>query len=92
MFDGIGGAPMTTLWDRQIRHITRSVKPTPMRGVRGQLIKADIKARKGLPSRNLPAELAFERIRLAAGRVNGSTVDEFIMATQSGDPSRHSQP
>lgn len=55
---------MTTLWDRQIRHITRAVKPTRMRGVNAQLIKADVQARRGLPSRNLPAELVFEKIRL----------------------------
>jgi hypothetical protein len=55
---------MTTLWDRRIRHITRAVKPTRMRGVRGQLIKADVQARRGRPSRNLPADLVFESIRL----------------------------
>lgn len=69
---------MTTLWDRQIRHITRSVNPTRMRGVRGQLIKADVKARRGLPSRNLPAELVFERIRLKLKR--GADEPEVLAA------------
>lgn len=66
---------MTTLWDRQIRHITRAVKPTRMRGVSAQLIKADVQARRGLPSRNLPAELVFEKVRL---RLKRSTDDPEV--------------
>lgn len=53
-------------WERQIRHINRRVKQTAMvkLGLRGQLLKAKVKERRGLPSRNLPAELVFERVRL----------------------------
>lgn len=53
-------------WERRIRHINRRVKPTAMvkLGLRGQLLKAKVKERRGLPSRNLPAELVFERVRL----------------------------
>ena len=45
-------------------------------GLRSQLLKAKVKERRGLPSRNLPAELVFERIRIefreldAAGRID----------------------
>lgn len=53
-------------WERQIGHINRRVKPTAISrlGLRGQLLKAKVKERRGLPSRNLPAELVFERVRL----------------------------
>lgn len=53
-------------WERQIRHINRRVKPMAMvkLGLQGQLLKAKVKERRGLPSRNLPAELVFERVRL----------------------------
>lgn len=55
---------MSTLWDRRIRHITRPVKATHMRCVRGQLLKADFQERRGLPSRNLQSELVFTKLRL----------------------------
>lgn len=55
---------MTTNWERSIRHITRSLKPTEFRQVRGRLIKAAVKKRRGLPSRSLPADLVFRRIKL----------------------------
>lgn len=64
------GVAMTTSWERRIRHIDRKVKPTAMAklGLRSQLLKAKVKERRGLPSRNLPADLVFERIRLKIGR------------------------
>lgn len=57
---------MKTIWERRIRHIDRRVKPTAISklGLRGQLLKAKVKERRGLPSRNLPVELVFERVRL----------------------------
>ena len=66
---------MTTLWDRRVRHITRSVKPTRMRGLRGRLLKAEVRRRRGLPSRNLPVELVFEELRL---RIKRSTDDPEV--------------
>jgi hypothetical protein len=58
---------MTTNWERRIAHITRLVKPTALREVRGRQIKAEVKRQRGLPSRNLPGELVFERLRLEYG-------------------------
>lgn len=57
---------MKPIWERRIRHIDRRVKPTAISklGLRGQLLKAKVKERRGLPSRNLPVELVFERVRL----------------------------
>jgi hypothetical protein len=42
----------------------RPIKATHMRSVRGQLLKAEVQARRGLPSRNLPSELVFAKLRL----------------------------
>jgi len=56
--------PMTRTWDRRIRHITRPVKATRMRSVRGQMLKAEVQERRGLPSRNVPPELCFTKLRL----------------------------
>ena len=50
---------MMTNWERRIRYIDRKVKPTAMQGLRGRMIKAKVKQRRGLPSRSLPAELVF---------------------------------
>ena len=58
---------MKTHWDRQIEHIVRPVKPTGLRGLRAQLLKAQVKARRGLPSRNLPADLVVAKIELDLG-------------------------
>jgi hypothetical protein len=57
-------------WERQIRHVNRKVKPTAIArmGLRGGLLKAEVKERRGLPSRNLPLDLVFERLRLKIGR------------------------
>lgn len=61
-------------WERRIKHINRRVKPTAMitLGLRGQLLKAKVNECRGLPSRNLPAELVFERVRLKIMDETGS--------------------
>jgi len=59
-------ARMGITWERQIRHIDRPVKPTKLGVLRGQLIKAKVRALRGLPSRNLPGEFVFRKIRLRA--------------------------
>ena len=61
---------MTMTWERRIRHIDRRVKPTDMRGLRQQMIKAKVKERRGLPSRSLPADLVLQSITLKL-RTNG---------------------
>lgn len=57
---------MMTIWERRIRHIDRRVKPTAVArlGLRGSLLKAKTKKLRGLPSRNLPIELVFERLSI----------------------------
>lgn len=66
---------MLTNWERRIKHIDRKVKPTVLRGLRGQLTKARVKERRGLPSRNLPAELVLERVATEfGGRTDGDDV------------------
>jgi hypothetical protein len=55
---------MTTLWDRRIRHFDRPIKATRLRCVRRQLLKADVRRRRGLPSGHLPADWVFEKLRL----------------------------
>lgn len=55
---------MSIVWDRRIRHISRPVKPTRLGNLRGRMRKAQVKARRGRPSRNLPSDLVFKRIAL----------------------------
>lgn len=63
---------MGTSWERQIRHIDRRVKPTRLGELRGRLLKAKVRARRGLPSRDLPHELVFKRITLKLQQRRGS--------------------
>ena len=58
-----------TNWQRRIRHLDQRVKPIAISrlGLRSRLLKATVKDRRGLPSRSLPAELVFERVRLKVG-------------------------
>ena len=65
---------MMTNWERRIRHIDRRVKPTAMCGLRGRMMKEKVKQRRGLQSRNLPAELVFKRVAI-----------EFRNRADSGD-------
>ena len=62
-------------WERRIKHIDRRVKPTAAArlGLRGQLLKAKVKERRGLPSRGLPGELVFERVLLKLHNVTTSS-------------------
>lgn len=55
---------MGIVWNRRIRHICRPVKPTRLGNLRGRKRKAEVKARRGLPSRDLPSDLVFRRIKL----------------------------
>lgn len=54
----------TTEWDRRIRPFDRTVKPTRMGIVRSRLIKAKVRAVRGLPSRSVLAETVLERLRV----------------------------
>jgi hypothetical protein len=55
---------MSIVWERRIRHISRPVKPTRLGNLRGRVRKAEVKARRGRPSRSLPSDLVFGRITL----------------------------
>lgn len=63
---------MSTSWDRRIRQITRSVKPTQLRALRGQMRKAKVRELRGLLSRNLPSEIVFRHLGLKCQRRLGS--------------------
>lgn len=57
---------MMSIWERRISPVDRKVKPTAMGklGLRGQLLKANVKKRRGLPSRSLPIGLVLERLSI----------------------------
>jgi hypothetical protein len=57
---------MTTIWERRIGHIDRKVKPTAVGklGLQGRLLKAQVKKRRGSPSRSLPIKLILERLAI----------------------------
>jgi hypothetical protein len=59
---------MKTHWDKRIAPIDRAVGPLEWCSVRGQMRKAAVRKRRGLPSRNVPAAAAFEM--LEAKRAN----------------------
>lgn len=63
---------MGSFWERRIRHIDRPVNPIRLGALRGQLLKAKVRALRGLPSRNLPSEFVFRRITLRAQQRRGS--------------------
>ena len=69
---------MKTSWDRKIGHVDRRVKPTAFGrlGLRGQLLKAKVKRRRGMPSRKLPLELVLERLQIEFGEKSDRDVDE----------------
>jgi hypothetical protein len=59
---------MKTYWDRQIGHLIRPVNATGLGGLRGPMIKAQVRARRGLPPRDLasgpaPAGDRLERVK-----------------------------
>lgn len=87
---------MGTFWERQIRHIDRPVKPTRLGELRGRLLKVKVRARRGLPSRDLPNELVFKRITLKLQQRSGSPqaaealahLDLVILRYQLGERQR----
>lgn len=62
-------------WEQRIKHIDRRVKPTVIArlGLGSQVLKAKVKERRGLPSRNLPVESVLERIRVKIERRTGGS-------------------
>jgi len=71
---------MTTLWERRIAHIDRRVGPLELRGIRGRLRKADVRARRGLPSRNVSIEATFDLLELKLATRRGEPLDSDLVA------------
>ena len=71
---------MTTRWERQIAHIDRRVGPLDWVGVRGQLRKAAVRKRRGLPSRNISLEAMFDRLHRQIAARKGEPPDHELAA------------
>lgn len=80
---------MSITWERQIRHIDRPVKPTRLGGLRGPLLKAKVRALRGLPSRSLPSALVFRALTLRAQRRRGAPQAEEALAQLELEIRRH---
>lgn len=71
---------MTTLWDKRIAHIDRRVGPLEWRGVRGQLRKAAVRKRRGLPSLSVSLEAAFDQMNLRIAARKGEAPNPELLA------------
>lgn len=71
---------MKTLWDKRIAHIDRQVGPLEWRGVRGQLRKAAVRKRRGLPSRDVSLEAAFDQVNLRFAARKGEVPNPDLVA------------
>lgn len=80
---------MSITWERQIRHIDRPVKPTRLGVLRGRLLKAKVRALRGLPSRSLPSEFVFRELTLRAQRRRGAAQAEAALAQLELEIRRH---
>ena len=80
----------TTEWDRRIRDFDRAVKPTRMGVLRSRLIKARVRALRGLPSRSVLAETALERLRVRIVlRSNPEDPDALLALAKQERKARH---
>ena len=59
---------MTWSWERKIRHINRRVSPLGLRGMRLQLLRMEVRRRRGLPEQTVPWELVEYRLAQRVGR------------------------
>ena len=66
---------MKTHWDSRIAPINRAVGPLDWRSVRGQMRKAVVRERRGLPSRNVPAAAVFEMLEAKRANRKGEPPD-----------------
>ena len=71
---------MKTLRDRQIAHIDRRIGPLEWLGARGQLRKAAVRKRRGLPSRNISLEAMFDRLHRQIAARKGEPPDHELAA------------
>jgi len=71
---------VTTLWEKRIAHIDRRVGPIEWRGVRGQLRKAAVRKRRGLPSRDVSLEAAFDQVNLRFAAREGEVPNSDLVA------------
>ena len=61
-------------------HIDRRVGPLEWRSVRSRIRKAAVRARRGLPSRNVSLEVTFELVNLHVAARNGESQDRELAA------------
>lgn len=71
---------MSTLWDKRITQIDRQVGPLEWRGVREQLRKDAVRKRRGLPSRSVSLEAAFDQVSLRIAARKGETPNPELVA------------
>lgn len=59
---------MSWSWERRIRHIDRRVSVMEMQGLRLDMLKAEVRERRGLPSQTIPNEVVKAKLNLLLGR------------------------
>lgn len=80
---------MSITWNKAVKHIVRAVKPTHMRLVRSDVLKAAVKQRRGIPSGALPSDLVIARLRLRFRIRTGEVVDPLEMTRLSAAARRY---
>lgn len=75
-----------TGWDRKVQHFDRKVNPAAYGRfrIRGQLLKAKITRRRGLPSRNVPLEVVLERLQIELTSQVLGTADWELVRGENG--------
>lgn len=66
---------MKTLWERRIAHIDRRVGPLDWPDVRRQMLKADVRHHRGLPSRSVSSNVVDEMLAIKAAQFRGERLD-----------------
>lgn len=69
---------MSLIWEKRIKHIDRRLKPTELRGLRLQLLKDDVRRKRGLPSLALPSEYVFAKMRHTMAAKYGIPLDDNV--------------
>jgi len=68
---------MSLIFDRQSRCFTIKARSSVIRAVRGQILKREVRRKRGIPSRSLPSELALQALTLRRGPVAPGASDRF---------------
>ena len=62
---------MSIVWQQRIRHFDRAVKPTKMRGMRLQMLKAEVRKKRKLPSQGHSGEYVFGSLEVRRKKRRG---------------------